>query len=75
MYVQVGAFGSRENADRRLALIRSAGILNSAINEDRETGAPLFRVRIGPIREVIQYDILVEELENLGILDPYLVTD
>jgi hypothetical protein len=32
-------------------------------------------VRVGPIREVIQYDILVEELENLGIMDPYLATD
>ncbi len=75
IYVQVGAFGSRENANRRLALIRSAGILNSAIEEDRDTDTALFRVRIGPIREVIQYDILVEELENLGIMDPYLVTD
>lgn len=75
VYVQVGAFGSRDNADRRLALIRSAGILNSAIEEDQTTDANLYRVRIGPIREVIQYDILVEELENLGIMDPYLVSD
>lgn len=75
VYAQVGAFGSRENADRRLAAIRSAGILNSAIHVDETSGATLYRVRIGPIRRVIQYDILVEELENLGIMDPYLVTD
>ena len=75
VFVQVGAFGSRENADRRLAVLKSAGIGNSFIHEDRGNGALLYRVRVGPIKEVIQYDILVEELENLGIMDPYLVTD
>lgn len=75
VFVQVGAFGSRDNADRRLGILKSAGIGNSFIHEDRSNGALLYRVRVGPIKEVIQYDILVEELENLGIMDPYLVTD
>ena len=75
VFAQVGAFGSRENADRRLAVLKSAGIGNSFIHEDLSNGALLYRVRVGPIKEVIQYDILVEELENLGIMDPYLVTD
>ncbi len=75
VFVQVGAFGNRENADRRVALLKRAGIYNSMLQEDRSGDAVLYRVRIGPIREVIQYDILVEELENIGIMDPYLVTD
>jgi len=75
VFVQVGAFGNLDNAERRLETIREAGIYNSTIAEDSGNAATLYRVRIGPIREVIQYDILVEELENIGIMDPYLVTD
>jgi rare lipoprotein A len=73
--VQVGAFGSRENAQRRLAALRSGGIGTSFILEDTASSPTLYRVRIGPIKSVVQYDILVEELENLGITDPYLVTE
>ena len=75
VFAQVGAFGSRDNADRRIVQLRNAGIYNSTIVEDQSGEAPLYRVRIGPIREVIAYDILVEELENIGILDPYLITE
>lgn len=75
VYAQVGAFGSRENAQRRLDLIQQAGIRNSRIHEDRSGSNLLYRVRIGPIREVLQYDLLVEELGNLGIDEPYLVTE
>lgn len=75
IYVQVGAFGARENAERRIGLLRSGGIGTGFVLEDTSTNPPLYRVRIGPIRGVVQYDILVEELENLGIMDPYLVTD
>jgi len=27
------------------------------------------------VANVIQYDILVEELENIGIMDPYLIAE
>ncbi len=75
VYAQVGAFGSRDNAERRVAALKRAGIYNAAIYEDLGGSTPLYRVRIGPIREVIAYDILVEELENIGIFDPYLITE
>lgn len=75
IFVQVGAFGDRSNAERRLALLSSGGIANAFIHEDRSSGNTLFRVRIGPVAGVIQYDILVEELENLGIMDPYLISE
>jgi rare lipoprotein A len=75
IYVQVGAFGSRENAQRRLGALRSSGIGNSFILEDTSGNPILYRVRIGPIKGVVEYDILVEELENRGINDPYLVTE
>ena len=75
IYVQVGAFGERANAERRLVELSAAGIDDAFIHEDTSTTAPLLRVRIGPVKDVIGYDILVEELENIGITDPYLVVD
>lgn len=75
IFVQVGAFGDRSNAERRLTLLSGGGITNAFIHEDTSSSNTLYRVRIGPVAGVIQYDILVEELENLGILDPYLISD
>ena len=73
IYVQVGAFGERANAERRLRFLNSSGISDAFIYEDFASSPPLLRVRIGPVADVIQYDILVEELENIGVMDPYLI--
>ncbi len=75
IFVQVGAFGDRANAERRLRLLAASGIENGFIHEDLSTVPTLHRVRIGPVSNVIQYDVLVEELENIGIMDPYLIAD
>jgi cell division protein FtsN len=73
--VQVGAFGERTNAERRLAVLSVAGIGNAFIHEERSPESLLYRVRIGPIRDVAQYDLIVDELESIGIADPYLITE
>ena len=75
IYVQVGAFGDRANAERRLAMLWSAGINDAFIYEDLTGDAVLLRVRIGPVNDVVQYDLLVEELETIGITDPYLFVE
>jgi peptidoglycan lytic transglycosylase len=75
IYVQVGAFGSRENAERRSEALTAAHIGNVYIHADTRVSPTLYRVRIGPIHDVIQYDVIVEELENIGIPDPYLITE
>ena len=75
VYVQVGAFGDRTNAERRLEALSLARIDNAFIHEERSTDRVLYRVRIGPVADVVQYDLLVEELENIGITDPYLITE
>ncbi|MDH3984520.1 MAG: SPOR domain-containing protein, partial [Gammaproteobacteria bacterium] len=75
VYVQVGAFGDRSNAERRLEALSLAKIDSAFIHEERSTDRVLYRVRIGPVADVVQYDVLVEELENIGIADPYLITD
>jgi rare lipoprotein A len=75
VYVQVGAFGDTENARRRFALLKSGGIGNAFVLEDNSTQPALYRIRIGPIVDVLQYDDLVAQLQNLGISDTHLVTD
>jgi rare lipoprotein A len=75
IYVQVGAFGDRANAERRLGELSVAGIRNALIHEERTPARTLYRVRIGPIADVVQYDVVVEELESIGIYDPYLITE
>lgn len=75
VFAQVGAFGSRDNAARRLALLQSGGIGSAFILEDLSSGTTLYRVRMGPIYNVEQYDTLVAELARLGIDDPIIVSD
>ena len=75
IYVQVGAFGDRSNAERRLGGLSLAGVKDAFIHEERSPERTLYRVRIGPVADVVQYDVLVEELERIGITDPYLITE
>jgi len=75
IFVQVGAFGDRENADRRLAILSQSGIAGAFIHEDSASDPSLYRVRVGPVMGVDHFDRLVEELEGLGINDPYLISE
>lgn len=75
IYVQVGAFGKPENARRRFILLHDVGIEQAFVHLDDSTTPALYRVRIGPIADVVQYDSIVERLLNLGISDTHLVTD
>jgi len=75
IFVQVGAFGDQANAVRRLALLTQSGVNGAFVHEDKSASPSLYRVRIGPVADVVQYDVLVEELEGLGITDPYLITE
>jgi rare lipoprotein A len=75
VYVQVGAFGDAENARRRFAVLRSGGIGNAFVLEDNSAVPLLYRIRIGPIVDVLQYDNLVAQLQNLGISESHLVTE
>ena len=75
IYVQVGAFGDAENARRRFALLRSGGIGNAFVLEDSSSDPAVFRIRIGPIADILQYDTLVAKLQDLGIAESHLVTE
>lgn len=75
IFVQVGAFGDAGNARRRHLMLRDGGIGPAFVHEDGSVSPPLYRVRIGPIADVVQYDALVEDLQRLGITETHLVTE
>lgn len=75
IYVQVGAFGDRSNAERRLGELSLAGIGDAFIHEERSADRVLYRVRIGPVADVMQYDVIVDDLVAMGITDPYLISE
>lgn len=75
LYVQVGAFGDKSNARRRFSLLREHGIRDVFVFEETGRSPTLYRVRIGPIANVNQYDIVVAKLEQIGIAETHLVTE
>lgn len=73
LYVQVGAFAVPANARRVLARLRSAGMSNAFILSPAVAGGRLYRVRVGPVGGVPQYDRLADRLAALGYPGAVLV--
>jgi rare lipoprotein A len=71
LFVQVGAFADQGNAWRLFAKLRSAGFGNAFVLA-RPEKRRLFRVRLGPIAGVAQYDALIERLTRRGFADARL---
>jgi rare lipoprotein A len=75
IFVQVGAFGDVSNARRRYTLLKDRGIGQVVVHEERNRDSSLYRVRIGPIADVTQYDSIVERLKAIGISETHLVSN
>ena len=75
IFVQVGAFGARDNANR---LLRQLDGLNlgavtvSPVTKERKT---LHRVRIGPLSTVRLADEVIAELYNMGMKEHHVVIE
>ena len=74
LYVQTGAFADPANAGRQLGRLHAAGLASAFVVPPPE-GSQLYRVRIGPIGSVAEFDALSQRLATLGIADARLVTD
>ena len=73
LYLQVGAFGVADNANRLAERLRGAGI--APVSVANPAGTPLlYRVRIGPIADVAAYDAMAARVARLGI-EGHLVTE
>ena len=75
VFVQVGAFSDSANARRRYVLLRDGGISEAFVRKDDSDPQMLYRVRVGPISDVAQYDSLIAQLSRLGIQDSHLVSE
>jgi rare lipoprotein A len=75
LYVQAGAFSSEANASRLLAQLRSQGVDRSFVRQDALAGKPIYRVRIGPVPTVVEFDRIVARLKALGVADARLAAD
>jgi rare lipoprotein A len=75
MYLQVGAFGESANAQLLKQRLESDGLDNVLIKRDEGTRPAIYRVRLGPIADVSEYDQLVQRVASLDIRDVHLVTE
>jgi len=74
-FAQAGAFADEDNAKRLAERLREAGVGEVAISETRADGRRLWRVRVGPVSGVGEFDALVERLRRAGVESPRLVLD
>ncbi len=75
LYVQAGAFGTEANASKLLGQLRAKGVDNAFVREDQVEGKTLYRVRVGPIPSVNEFDKVVKRLRMLGFPDARLAAN
>jgi rare lipoprotein A len=75
LYVQVGAFADQTNAQRVLSRLKSCGLASSFILSPPDGQPQLYRVRLGPISSVPEFDALAAKLKVLGYPDARLAND
>jgi rare lipoprotein A len=75
MFIQVGAYASRENADRIRTRVASDLKRPVRVDSGQANGRELHRVRVGPVGSVDEADLLVARLEGIGLTNPRVVVD
>jgi rare lipoprotein A len=73
LYAQVGAFAVPQDAVRVFNRLRTAGMRNVIILSPAVSGGRLYRVRVGPIQNVPQFDRIAARLTALGYPGAWLV--
>lgn len=74
-YAQAGAFAEEGNALGLAARLRAAGVGEVAVFEALVDGRRLFRVRLGPVASVEEFDALIERVRGAGVEAPRLALD
>jgi len=75
LYVQAGAFSSETNANRLRDQLKAQGEQNSFVRRDVVGDRVFYRVRIGPVPNVSEFDSIVARLRRLGFPDARLAND
>ena len=74
VYIQVGAYTQRSNADlmhNKIETLVKQKKVNTGYNEKNK----LYRVRIGPLASAEEADRLMEQISRSGIANPRIVND
>ena len=75
LFVQAGAFSDPANAERLAEQLRGRSYGKVFVREDQIAGRRMYRVRIGPVPDVAEFDRIVAALERAGINDARLALD
>jgi rare lipoprotein A len=75
LFVQAGAFADPTNAERLAAKLRGGGYGKIFVRDDLIAGRKMYRVRIGPVPDVPEFDRIVAALEHAGVHDAHLAMD
>jgi len=75
LFVQVGAFGNRANAEELGRRLGQQGFANVVIRYDAASRPALYRVRIGPVADAAEYDAVANRVSRLKLGEPRLVVE
>jgi rare lipoprotein A len=75
LFVQAGAFADPANAGRLADKLRGGGYGKVFVRDDVIAGRKMYRVRIGPVPDVAEFDRIVGALEHAGVHDAHLALD
>jgi len=75
LYVQVGAFGSRENAERVRGRLLGAISQQVRISPSEAANPTLYRVQVGPLGDRQVAESLSQRLASLGLVGTQLIVD
>jgi len=75
LFLQVGAFSNRDNAQRLSSKLQNANIGDIHIMEASNASGPIYRVRIGPLGSVDEADRLSSALISKGYSSTQVVID
>ena len=75
LFVQAGAFADPANAEHLAAKLRGGRYGNIFVRDDFIAGRRMYRVRIGPVSGVPEFDRIVATLERAGVHDAHLALD
>jgi rare lipoprotein A len=75
LFIQAGAFSDPKNADRLMEKLRGGGYGKIFVRDNEIAGRRMYRVRIGPVANVAEYDRIVAALARVGVHDAHLALD
>jgi len=75
LYLQIGAFTSRDNAESMKQRLAQADLMPVQIQNSALDSTPLYRVRIGPFSSVDESDRLAARVVAQGLPNPIVVVE